>query len=229
MAAAALKKFVDNLFTFDTRTDLQLWAQQAVDNKFTPDIHKLEQYEFQLLFVWGTDMPGYCHHEALFEEGYAVYGTAFSPPDFSMWKMTDNDGITFAIPLRQSYTKVPTARIKGELLIVRPRTFISLDNFYENKVAFVRRRVEIAIPYRKLKWYKDREMAAIFHNKYLQSANISVECPIVTVTAWMYWGKLPVWEPQLDGGFTFQPVRRYRAHRDDVGEYYHFSKKEYDE
>jgi len=80
------------------------------------------------------------------------------------------------------------AKIIGELWSVPANHFYSLDKFMENGKVFKRRRVALEMPLRKT--YNDGHVERITRSD----------------EAYMYIGIPEFWEPQIDGGYLFQPM-----------------------
>jgi len=83
------------------------------------------------------------------------------------------------------------AKIIGELWSVPANHFYSLDKFMENGKVFKRRRVALEMPLRKT-----------YNNGHVERITRSDE-------AYMYIGIPEFWEPQIDGGYLFQPMTIY--------------------
>ena len=83
------------------------------------------------------------------------------------------------------------AKIKGELWKVPSNHFYSLDKFMGNGRVFRRSRVLLEVPLKML---------------YRNGAHTHIERIIPNQEAYMYVGIKEFWEPQLDGGYYFQPM-----------------------
>jgi gamma-glutamylcyclotransferase (GGCT)/AIG2-like uncharacterized protein YtfP len=85
------------------------------------------------------------------------------------------------------------AKIKGELWKVPSEQFYLLDKFMANNVLFRRKRIAIEVPLRVQRYYSDGTFVTdrIFH----------------TEEAYFYEAIPEIWEPEIDGGFLFHPVR----------------------
>ncbi len=206
---------------------------------FTPDISELEQHEYQLLFVYGETQRG---HPAfpIVNEGSAHICTAFTnTPGFTLWKR--NRGLASTVvalsaPLPEKDAAplfppthfgvlTPSSRIKGELYAIRPYQMMELDKYHLNGYHYLRRRVHLAIPYSQVMWLKHPYLnpTTVYSSTYKTDTKIRI------VKAWMYLGIPEYWEPQLDGGYEFTPVKLMRTYeRPWISNYYYFTKNEYD-
>lgn len=210
---------------FANAQDFQLVGAER-KAQYTPDIWRLEQNEWQLLFVYDTFMERHENHAIIQEHIYQnkpLYSGFTADDHWGLWKKKLGKD-SFPIPLINKYRN-PNAflrhnavgRIKGELVAVRPYMFIDLDKHYKNKYEFNRYRSTIWVPYRK---------------KVLTNLGVMVTPETTqTVRAWMYVGVPSFWDQQLDGGLFFEPVKSFDPpHRDGkwrMGRYFYWSLGEY--
>lgn len=203
------------------KIDLRSFGKDG--SEFTPDLWKLEQHEYQLLFVPDVFMSRHRGFAILEETAYErkPIATAFTADNFwGFWKHKLGAD-SYAVPLvnqRKDNTWYNACgRIKGELLAIRPRAFIDLDIYYQNRLEFLRFRNNIIIPYKKKTYARIGELVS---DDYTHM-----------VRAWMYMGIRSYWEPLLDGGYTFCPVTSFepplREGRWHPGRYFYWSLNEY--
>lgn len=140
---------------FNIKLKIELRHQFALLNFqpsiYTPDISRLEKYEYQLLFVcddWMRARRGRhfiaddCEHQHV---GFTMHGYRF----LTHRGYLGYDADPVHIPLEDS----TGYKIKGEVVRVRPSTFLKLDKLKLNGVsshipALKRRRVHILYPHR---------------------------------------------------------------------------------
>jgi hypothetical protein len=96
------------------------------------------------------------------------------------------------------------AKIKGELWAVPRSRFRAIDEWMLNGKLFQRQRVRLEIPLRTIETYGN---------------NTQITRSIEEQEAFMYVGIPEFWEPQIDGGFNFQPVKIYS--RPDLSRQYY--------
>ena len=184
---------------------------------YTPDLWNLEQYKFQLVFIYDECMRGHKAYDVI-KEGSVSIAPCFTNTNYTLWKKKLGRE-TYPIPLETPYFNVPKARIKGELWAMRPYQIIKLDKYKQNGVLFQRKRVYVALPYRELRY--NPELSG-FGSKVLSQQYVRL------IKVWMYLGVEDIWNDQLDAGFSFEPVGLYKSASPWLNKYYYFGKKEYD-
>lgn len=213
-----------------TKLDYDMLAQGRDGTAFSPDLWKLEQHEYQLLFVPDQFMSRHPLHSVLLRHVYRnkpVASSCFTAEDsWGFWKYRLGKQ-SFPIPLinhnRSQTFRNMFGRIKGEVYAVRPYLFYDLDFYYQNRVEFVRHRTNIVVPYTKrINYpYKDGVM--------------EMETPELTDTlrCWFYIGVQDHWKDMLDGGMNFSPVKTYLQHNIEdkwnTGRYFYWSLNEYED
>jgi hypothetical protein len=195
----------------------ETWLHEAVlSREFTPDLHILQQKAKHLLFVY-DNVPGVGLNQHLDDPALATNEmSAFTLGTFSLWKKSL--GVhSYPIALkseveRGKYSKCPAARIRGELYLVNPNVFVTLDTQARNGVEFTRKKVKTYIPYR-YSWSQTLGQMPFMERMF-------------PVEAWMYVGNPEFWDQQLDGGYHFQPVKMYAPNRPWHKPYYSFTPQE---
>lgn len=189
----------------------------------TPDIAKLEEYEFQLLFACDETQIGHNKYD-LIKDGCVVC-PGFTQSSFNYWD--SETPFIPAVPLKSTSTYnitgfPPNAKIKGQLHAIRPYQFISLDNYKENGVQFQRERVKLIVPYRAVKWLRDPAVAPLDMepitieqgNPYIADGNVpsiyTTKEMVVIIRAWMYIGIPEYWD-KLITNFDYGSVQTYIA------------------
>lgn len=203
----------------------KLWAR--MENRYTPDIQFLQQYRFQYLFVCDEMMQGRPQFKMRLGEHAARVCSAFTQEDFAMWKWPAGE-YTNIIPMTRSFlpngikqrdSTPPWAnykpglpfRVLGQLYIIRPIHFLSLDTYKQNGVQFYRRRSPLLIPNR-----------------------IITKCPHLGTTvspeqfdvihAWMYLGKHDFFSELLDSGYHgYEPMTTHLSKRPQIGRFYYYT------
>jgi len=174
------------------------------ETDFTPDIWRLERYQFQLMFIYGEMMRQHQMH-SMVEEFSVPLAKGFTQGKYSLWKKNLGN-VSFPIALDVPFSGAPLEAIKGELYAIQTSQYINLDKFKLNGYHFLRQRVPIVIPYREIGGYE-------------QSTKIQ---------AWMYVGISDYWVEQLDAGYLFSPVRVFKPSKAWTDKYYYFSIMEYE-
>lgn len=177
----------------------------ANDAKLTPDIASLEKFQHVLLFAADETMEQREKHPLIAAEVAGGWG-AFTESEFTL--VVKNLGReSLAIPLDVKFQSIPSARIRGQLFLIRPYVFKLLDNYKQNGVQFKRLRINVQIPSRVKSWNGMRD----------------VQLPLKTVEAWTYLGVEEYWMPLLDSGYLFKPASRFN-HKNNpmLGQYYFY-------
>ena len=188
--------------------EFNIWAKS--ETKYTPDILFLEQYDFQLIFVYDEFRRNHRHNQKL---GLDFICNAFTKDYFSLWKKKLGRE-TSAIMLESRFNTVPSYPVQGEIYKIRPQQFLELDTMKENGVCFYRKRITLDVPYRTVKWTKERGV-------------FTTEEELQRIKAWTYIGIPDYWNPIIDGGYSFGIVNHYSSKKPWVNSYYSFTPKEY--
>lgn len=182
--------------------------------EYTPDRLWLERHPFVWLFVYDEMMRGRSLYHLIGED--SVYGgVAFTSPDWTMWKKKLGEE-SFAISMNGS-SLGKRGRVKGEIHLIRPHVlWNTLDKRMLNGVEFRRERVHVFVPY-----HLQHGGMSIDSNEFVQELRVH-----------MYVGIPEVWNNQIDNGYLFSPVARYKPRVNWVdghvmGEYYFYSRLEY--
>lgn len=199
------------------------WLQQSV--RYSPDLGKLEQYEFQLLFSPDETQRGYPQYPLIEDSAFVCH--AFTQRLYNYWQQRDGQ----LIPLEATAPAVvkyfpPSLRIKGELNLVRPYQFRELDTWKQNTVQYVRKRVKLLVPYREVirKDYFDedgKELPLCLQGK----KGVTSPERVHIVRAWMYVGREEYWD-ELLSPYNFKAVQTHESRRPWLKEYYSYPKRE---
>ena len=199
------------------------WLCESV--RHSPDFGKLEQYEFQLLFCPDETQRGYSQYPLIEDSAFVCH--AFTQKLYNYWQQRDGQLIPLeaTAPAAVKYFP-PSLRIKGELHSVRPYQFRELDIYKGNTVQYIRKRVKLLVPYRKviINDYLDedgKELPRCLQGK----KGITGPEEVTVVRAWMYVGRDEYWDPILSP-FNFQAVQHHESRRPWLKEYYSYPKRE---
>jgi hypothetical protein len=183
--------------------------QSAADAvEYTPDMWRECRFEWRRLFIPDEMQRGFYRYP-LIQENSWFRARAFTEESFTMWKKKLGEA-SYAIVLPQAYSNVPLAHIGGQLHYVRPNLFKELDKLKLNGLQFIRRPVSVMVPFREQ-----------------VSSRTAGHERVRRCYAFMYVGIADYWNRELDGGYYFEPVRRYESKSAFVKDYYLFSKLEY--
>jgi hypothetical protein len=212
---------VDRLETFGTRL------------QYTTDAPLLETTSPWLVFVYDGFMKYHRQHSKLLDMGAKypsrrlgngmhadpIYG--YTTGDYVLWKHRDGPR-SFPIPLDHpmklfqnrpvwDLTGGQAFKVRGEIYELPWEGIIKLDSFYQNGVAFERRRVGIMQAYHyELKDVDGRVSLSLRH----ETIN----------SCWMYVGIQKYWDKILDG--TYEPVHVF-PRKGGVPPFYYFTHHEY--
>lgn len=216
------------------------WFEFArMSSKHTPDIAKLEEYEYQLLFACDETQIRHVKHNLI--EGGIYKCPGFTQSGYNYWQ--PETPFLPVVPMKATGYRnpipgyPPIAKIKGQLFAIRPQRFISLDNYKENGVQFLRERVKLIVPYRAVKWLSDPSIAPLDMepyaieqgNPYIANGNVpsmyTTKEKVVIIRAWMYIGVPEYWD-KLISRFDYGSVQTFTAkNRPWCHEYYQLRAK----
>src|SRR6266852_3773943 len=202
----------------------QLLLDELERTKFTPDISTLEEYEWQLFFATDELKKDHTQHKLLGPEVRYKF-PAFTQKNFHYWQHESpfNSPVPFRVPDGVQYNSLPfyppIGKIKGQVFVIRPQTFLDLDIYKQNTVEFQRHRVRLVVPYRKVKWLKDHNLdpdfgvQEVFCRSNYNGRSIAHSREIVyTVRAWMYIGIPTFWDPLITA-YDWGAVEHYNSNR----------------
>lgn len=176
---------------------------------YSPDMGILQQNHRHLIFVHDDMMAGKKNSDLIVATsitGRWPLAHCYTEEKFYYWKK-DLGELSYPIALE----KIPTgftrhdntpAKIWGELYAIRPHAFNLLDTERENGVQFLRKRVDVRIPY--------------IHS------NPIPDLLEHTMEVWMYIGVHDYWDDQLGGIHTSRPIEKTPDPRSWLGEHYRF-------
>lgn len=192
------------------------------ETRYTPDVAKLEEFEYQLYFACDDTQRGHPKHNLL-DGDYKCPG--FTQQSFNYW-FPEVPWDEPSVPMEaEGYLNAlkgmpPIAKIKGEIHKVRPSTLISLDIEKQNGIQFLRKKVRIVVPHRALKWVHDVNTIPP-DVEYVADNGLGLTKERVCVLrAWMYVGIPEYWDKLLNM-YSFHSVDTYEAkNRRWLKEYY---------
>lgn len=211
----------------------ELTRREKEKEKWTPDHLKLAQYSHQYMFVVDSLKKAQLQHW-LIKEAATMKATAFTSDLYVSYDYgLGNQAYNIPIPHEEekkpkpylSYMNAPPSIIAGELFLISDYTvFEKVDRLKANGVKFIRKRVDIQIPYRREKWIKDVSK--------IPSELIPITPGRATtgwythnMKAWMYVGVKDYWEPLIDGGYLFKPTPLIKPNSEWVEHYYLFNNR----
>lgn len=211
-------------------------AEAIISNPNTPDIWTINGYQYQFVFVYGTQQRGHPQHELINSTG-AFAATAYTDKKFNLWRR-ELGRESFPIAMEESnwhkpdFRKAARERVQGELYAVPTATLISLDKHYQNTLEFQRKRVPVLIPYRHLYQIPGCEVASEVQRKISEKTGAPLPPQVVTtemgvklVKAWMYIGRNEYWDDQLS--HFFSPTAVYQSRIGWLGDYQAFTQQDY--
>lgn len=212
----AAKDFIRNQFNKPDAIAME-WHKQCA---LTPDIWKLEQSMYQLIFIPDDMMRGKHNNKLIADAGrdgeVPVHPACFTLERFTFWKK-DLGVESFGIPLPKEfeptgYLRVrPTpAKIKGQLYAILSPRIIKLDIHRQNGLQFVRSRQDISLPYRDVTFNSEHPIPKIS------------EYRLRTESAWMYVGIPEYWDGLISDMFQVRECNKFELNQPKfwVDEYY---------
>lgn len=199
------------------------WLNESV--RYSPDLSKLEQYEFQLLFSPDETQRGYPQYPLIEDSAFVCH--AFTQKLYNYWQQRDGQ----LIPLEANAPAVvkyfpPNLRIKGEVHAIRPYQFRELDTWKQNTVQYRRQRVKLLVPFREVivgDYFDEdgKELPLCLQGK----KGVTGPEQVHVIRAWMYVGIDSYWDPLLSP-FNFHAVQHHESRRKWLKEYYSYPKRE---
>lgn len=194
----------------------------------TPDIWKLEQSMFQLIFIPDDMMRGRQNNHLIADAGFngevPVHPACFTLERFTFWKK-DLGLESYGIPLPKEH--IPTnwlrvrptpAKIKGQLYAILSPRIIKLDIHRQNGLQFRRVRQKITLPYNQVK-YNTKPDGELWSKLPVISPEY-----IYTVEAWMYVGIPEYWDNLIGDMFQVRECPKFELDIPKfwIEEYYKF-------
>jgi hypothetical protein len=183
------------------------------ETKYTPDIAILEQHEWQLYFACDETQLGHHKGSLLGESVYKMPG--FTQKPFNYW----DPKVPFLppIPMEAKGFRNPMpfypeiAKIKGQVLLIRPQTFLKLDEYKEQGVQYRREKARIIVPYRKIRSLTDHPSLPTTDIEVELAAGLGLTFERVhVIRAWMYVGIPEYWD-KLITAFDYGAVQTYES------------------
>lgn len=214
-----LQAVKDLISPMKTDPDAEAWHRQ---NILTPDMWKLEQSMFQLIFIPDDFMRGKVNNHLIAEfcrDGDTpLHPSCFTFERFTFWKK-DLGEKSFPIPLEKGYdpsgylrVRPIPAKIKGQLYAILSNRIKTLDIHRQNGLQFRRTRIEVSLPFRTVS-YSVKSPLPVISPDYL-----------VTKEAWMYVGIPEYWDPLISDMFTVRECDKFTFNEPKfwADEYYKF-------
>lgn len=228
MITNAVRKIIPS-YGYSIPTKEEVFAELA-RTRFTPDIAVLEENEWCSIFVSDELKKDHFKHHLLGEAKYCF--PAYTQKTFLYWE--SNNPTEGAIPFEcENVQKLvvgwpPAAKIKGEVYLIRPQQFLTLDEYKQNTVEYRRENIRLIVPYRRVKKLKDLygpEGDKFYQdNTQLQNTKtFTSEERVYIVRAWFYVGEERYWDPRITA-YDYGQVETFSANykrRQWLDQYYH--------
>lgn len=199
----------------------EFFTQMLEASRFTPDIARLEEYEWQLFFAPDELKRDHLMHHKIGEESRFQF-PAFTQASYHFWDPPE--AWNSPVPMKVAGFRnalpffPPIAKIKGEVHLIRPQMFhLELDRYRQNTVEYRRERVRLIVPSRKVEWLKDHNLDPAFgvqeafcRSEYSGSSIRTSEETVCIIRAWMYIGEPKYWDP-LISGYDYGRVETFRS------------------
>lgn len=216
------------------------WVKYIQESaQYTPDIAKLEQYEFQLLFCPDDVQVGHENY-GLISDCSAYLCTGYTERFFNYYQRRHLSCRT-PVAMEASSPRVsrffpPALPIKGELHAIQPRVFLKLDKAKLNGVQFLRKRVSLLVPWKPVLNLPEPTVPN------LDKDGIPLPLPLALmgkkgvlgaeriqiIKAWMYIGNPAYWNDLFDAGYNaFEHVNHYESRRPWLKEYYQYPRDDF--
>lgn len=226
----------------------QLALLEGMPSQYTPDIATLEKYEDQKLFVTDEWMSDRRQNFVIDEIGQRE-GAAFSRKPY-LFRVFNGFLSPEWTPLIQEDEHNQGYIVKGEIVSIRPSSFLMLDKLKQNGVKFIRERIELLKPYRDGPIVFENTIQhddPLFRGGNYASRGINwltgkfphghplagKKCwigpeKLMVVTAWMYLGRPAWWNRYNKTPYLFQRVPTFKPKKDKewLSEYYKYQNPE---
>lgn len=202
------------------------WLEEATRNGHTPDIADLNNREGAVVFVYNDLMKKHRDHHKL--NPVVFGGDAYTLENFNGWyRKSDRAPIMLhpfikeTKPVWSLQTAAHSAPFKGELFVISISTLKELDKLYANGVEFIRRRIEVHVPYEHDLWNEDGTItfrSGLFHHY---------------IKAWCYVGNPDYFWSGVNGinNYEYEPMDIFTPRNLNVPwkgcYYYHPVKEQY--
>lgn len=180
--------------------------------RYTPDIAVLEQHEWQLYFACDETQIGHMKYDLVGENQYKLPG--FTQQSFNYWQ--PSDPFNPPVPLEATgYRNVmpnypDIAKIKGQVLAIRPQAFLGLDIYKENGVQYERKKVRLIVPYRSIRRVSDHPGLPTVDIEFERDGLGLTFEHVCVIRAWMYVGIPEYWDKVISS-YTHSSVQTYNA------------------
>lgn len=204
----SIVNYVRDFASYDRLPPKEWVTRLRIRHEFTPDMPDLQQHKYHWLFVYGEEMSIHRAHKSLIGLEPAYEG-AFTFANYGLWKhnlgkntfpimmdkrLSCEDRHWFKVKNWESWGKV-----KGEVYLINdPTIFFELDRYRQNGIKFLRKRIQIIIPY----WVR-RKGAHFTHTGTFKQTDVQ---------AWTYLGVPTYWNDLMEMGLQddrFRPVKTF--------------------
>lgn len=195
---------VKDLFKSGPDPEAEKWHRQ---NILTPDMWRLEQSMFQLIFIPDDMMFGKLNNHMIAEHARdgetPLHPSCFTFERYTFWKKDLGDQ-SFPIALEKGFepsgylrVRPIPAKIKGQLYAILSSKIKTLDIHRQNGVQFQRVRTKVSLPYRHVSYSVKSPLP-----------NISPDY-LHTIEAWMYVGIPTYWDDLIGDMFTVRECNKF--------------------
>lgn len=209
-----------NFLKYDnTKAEMKEFLDRhAMRRRFSPDLHVLEERDFQLFFIT-DEMKRKEHKHSIMNAGSAFLATAYTKSEYQFIQRSVEVEKPIAIAFEDKRTHAekqgpimdfaeylrsyPYGKLRGELHAVRPYQINALDKYKQNTVEFIRKRTTVVVPYQEEFEQRCRDTG--------EKLTFITGQQVYLIQAWMYVGVPDFWEPMLDAGFVFSAVKQFKS------------------
>lgn len=188
------------------------WVAQLENETFrTPakDVNYFERHPWQLLFLYGEDLPGTTAYDELIKPYiYCSPASAFTVDHFTVYEnqFDATPENNYPVALDVKHFMVPHTHIKGKLVLIRSKQLYELDKYRHNGLSFVRRKVHVIGSFTRYQWTKAQ-------------GNLPPERYQKKFRASMYVGIPEFWDEHIDAGYSSVPVHQTESKAPWIGDY----------
>lgn len=219
----------------------EFW-EAAKEGANTPDMSDLSMAAHRWILVTDPRMKALISHDEK-----PKFTVGFTVNRFTVLKETRKKEACFPIPLEEKYPAHPHAPMKGLLYRAEKETIFSLDKLMENEVQFIRKRVNVHVPYWKQTVTRRAEGVINEGTKHERVVNplpvdVKREAQLAMLRAFMWVAHPQYWNEMFngtDGGYYGYKRVRLFEHKlpylpppikyPESVQYYCFTKMEYND
>lgn len=177
---------------FSKSLDINWVEEQNKQGECTPDWFRFNECRQVLYFAYGEDMPGKMLFNKLMTKAIR-YGRTYTAEPLCMFERKDPKfAVALETELRYTYPPCPLSSIRGELLGILPENLRTLDTFYDQGTAFLRKRI----------WLYN----AGYDDRGIEYGTRPIE-RYSRIASYIHVGNPDYWTDRINN-YDFQPVER---------------------